>query len=198
MINRIWNALIIIGILISIFTGKFSEMGSVILNSTNEAFEIFFNVALVILFWGGVFNIAIESGLIKNLTNHLRKPLKKLFPELAEDDPALEYICSNIIANFLGLGSAATPLGLKAFEELQKRNSHPDRPTRSMITFILINVSSLTIFPTTILGIRSMYKGTNDISLIILMIIGTIFSASMAIILDRIFYLIDKRKKKNL
>ncbi len=198
MINRIWNALIIIGIIISIFTGKFSEMGNIILNSTNEAFEIFFNVALVILFWGGIFNIAIESGLLKNLTKHLQKPLKKLFPDLKEDDIALEYICSNMIANFLGLGSAATPLGLKAFEELQKINPHPNRPTRSMVTFILINVSSLTLFPTTILGIRTMYKGANDMSLISLMIIGTIFSSTMAIILDRIFYYIDKRKKKNI
>ncbi len=198
MINRIWNALIIIGIIISIFTGKINDMGNIILNSTNDAFEIFFNVALVILFWGGVFNIAIESGLLKNLTKVLSKPLRKLFPELKETDKALEYICSNIIANLLGLGSAATPLGLKAFSELQQLNPHPDKPTRSMITFILINVSSLTLFPTTIMGIRTLYKGENDLSLLSLMIVGTIFSATLAIILDRIFYAIDKRKKKNI
>lgn len=196
MINRIWNALIIVGILISIVTGRFKDMGNVILNSSSEALKIFTNVALVILFWGGIFNIAIESGMIKNLTKRVSKPLKKLFPELKEDDSALEYICSNIIANLLGLGSAATPLGLKAFEELQKLNPHKDRPSRSMVTFILINVSSLTLFPTTILGIRTLYKGNNDISFITLMIIGTIFSSMLAIILDRIFYYIDKRKKK--
>lgn len=196
MINYVWNALLIVGIIISIFTGKINDMGNIIMNSTNEAFEIFFNVSLIILFWGGVFNIAIESGLIKNLTKIFKKPLLKLYPELKEDDLALEYICSNIIANLLGLGSAATPLGLKAFEELQKLNPNKSSPSRSMITFIIMNVSSLTIFPTTILGIRSMYKGNNSISLISLMILCTIISSTMAIILDRIFYYINKRKHK--
>lgn len=196
MINYIWNALLIVGIIISIFTGKINDMGEIILGSANDAFDVFFKCALVILFWGGIFNIAIESGLIKNLTKFCKKPLLKLFPELKEDDIALEYICSNIIANLLGLGSASTPLGLRAFEELQKLNTNKDKPSRSMITFIIINVSSLTLFPTTILSLRAMYKGTNDLSLLSLMIIGTICSSMMAIILDRIFYLIDKKRKK--
>lgn len=195
MINYIWNALLIVGIIISVFTGKIKDMGNIILNSSNEAFEIFFNVALVILFWGGIFNIAIESGLIKNLTAVFKKPLLKLFPELKEDDVALEYISSNILANLLGLGSASTPLGLRAFEELQKLNPNKDRPSRSMVTFILMNVSSLTLFPTTIISIRTLYDGTNDISLISLMLICTIFSSCMAIILDRVFYIIKNRKK---
>lgn len=195
MINYVWNALLIAGIIISIFTGKINDMGNIIINSSNDAFKIFFNVALVILFWGGIFNIAIESGLIKNLTKAFKKPLLKLFPELNEDDIALEYICSNILANLLGLGSAATPLGLKAINELQKINPNKGSPSRSMTTFILLNVSSLTLFPTTIISIRTLYKGTTDIPLITLMLIGTIFSSIMAIILDRIFYYINKRKK---
>lgn len=196
MINYVWNVLLIVGIIISFFTGKINEMGEILLNSANDAFDIFFNVALVILFWGGIFNIAIESGLIRNLTKVFKKPLLKLFPELKEDDIALEYISSNIIANLLGLGSAATPLGLKAFEELQKLNKNKDKPSRSMITFIIINVSSLTLFPTTILSLRSMYGGNNDISLISLMLIGTICSSFMAIILDRIFYIISQKRGK--
>lgn len=195
MINYIWNALLLIGIVISVFTGKISDMGNIIINSSNDAFNIFFNVSLIILFWGGIFNIAIESGLIKNLTKAFKKPLLKLFPELNEDDIALEYICSNILANLLGLGSAATPLGLKAINELNKLNTNKSVPSRSMTTFILLNVSSLTLFPTTIISIRTLYKGTNDISLISLMLIGTIFSSVMAIILDRIFYFLSKRKK---
>ena len=196
MINRIWNVLLIVGIIVSIFTGNIDSMGKIIMNSANEAFQIFFNVALVILFWCGIFNIAIESGLIKNLTRIFKKPLLKLYPELSIDDIALEYIASNIIANLLGLGSAATPLGLKAFSELQKKNENKDKPSRSMITFILMNVSSLTLFPTTILGIRAMYHGTNEPSLLVLMIIGTTVSATMAIILDRLFYMIEKRRAR--
>lgn len=196
MINKIWNALIVVGIIISVFTGKINELGNVIISSATDAFDIFLNVGILILFWGGIFNIAIESGMIKNLVKVFKKPLKFIFPELPSDSLALEYVSSNIIANLLGLGSAATPLGLKAFEEMQKLNNDKKNPSRSMLTFIILNISSLTIFPTTIIGIRTLYKGETDNFLVIMMIGFTIFSTIIAFLLDRLFYHIDKGKKK--
>lgn len=196
MINKIWNALIVVGIIISVFTGKINELGNVIISSATDAFDIFLNVGVLILFWGGIFNIAIESGMIKNLIKVFKKPLKFIFPELPSDSLALEYVSSNIIANLLGLGSAATPLGLKAFEEMQKLNNDKKNPSRSMLTFIILNISSLTIFPTTIIGIRTLYKGETNNFLVIMMISFTIFSTIIAFLLDRLFYHIDKGKKK--
>lgn len=196
MINKIWNALIVVGIIISVFTGKINELGNVIISSATNAFDIFLNVGILILFWGGIFNIAIESGMIKNLIKVFKKPLKFIFPELPSDSLALEYVSSNIIANLLGLGSAATPLGLKAFEEMQKLNNDKKNPSRSMLTFIILNISSLTIFPTTIIGIRTLYKGETNNFLVIMMISFTIFSTIIAFLLDRLFYHIDKGKKK--
>lgn len=194
MINKIWNALIVVGILISLFTGKINQMGDIIINSSKDAFSIFFNMAILILFWGGIFNIAVDSGMIKTLIKYFKKPLKFIFPELPSDSIALEYVSSNIIANILGLGSAATPLGLKAFEEMQKLNENKKSPSRSMLTFIILNISSLTIFPTTIIGIRTLYNGSTDTSLIFLMIITTLFSTVIAFLLDRLFYYLEKRK----
>ena len=186
-----------VGIVISIFTGKINNLGNVIISSSTEAFDIFLNVGILILFWGGVFNIAIESGMIKNLVKVFKKPLKFIFPELPSDSLALEYVSSNIIANLLGLGSAATPLGLKAFEEMQKLNNNQKTPSRSMLTFIILNVSSLTLFPTTIIGIRTLYKGNTDNFLVMLMILFTILSTMIAFLLDRLFYYLDKGKKKS-
>lgn len=194
MINRIWIVLIIIGIIISFFTNEVNRLGDVILKSSNDALMIFIKVGLMITFWNGIFRIAYESGLINRLSKTFKKPLKWLFPDLS-NDKALEYIAGNIIANLLGLGSASTPLGLKAFEEMQKENIAPDTASRSMITFILINVTSLTLFPTAIISFRSLYQAKSNLDIIILMIILTISATLIALILDRIFFYFEQRKK---
>lgn len=171
--NKVWTALLVIGIVVSFLTGSIDKLGTVIVESATDAFNIFLKVALLILFWNGVFNIAIQSGLIKNITKLLKKPLSFLFPDVDKDSVCMEYICSNMVANMLGLGSAATPLGLKAFEMLQNENKK-DHPSRAMMTFVLLNISTLTLFPTTIISLRAMYKGTTEFSFIVLMILVTL------------------------
>ncbi len=193
--NKIWNALLIIGICVSIFTGSFNNLGTVIINSATDAFSIFFKMALLLCFWNGIFNVAIKSGLIKNVTALLKKPLKWLFPEVDANSLCMEYICSNVVANMLGLGAAATPLGLKAFALLQEANPHPEKPTRSMITFVLLNISTLTFFPTTIISLRVLAKGTTNFSLILSMILLTFFATCFTIILDRLIYFFQRKKK---
>ena len=100
-----------------------------------------------------------------------------------------------MVANMLGLGSAATPLGLKAFELLQNENKKEYR-SRAMMTFVLLNISTLTIFPTTIISLRAMYKGTTEFSFIVVMVLVTLFATIFTIILDRIVYLIKAKKEK--
>ena len=194
--NKVWSSLIIVGIVFTIFFGDLNNLGDVIVSSTTDAFNIFFKLALLILFWNGIFKIAIDSGLIKNVTKILVKPLSYIFPEVDKKSICMEYICSNIIANILGLGAAATPLGLKAFEELQKLNKNKEIPSRSMSTFVLLNVSSLTFFPTTIISLRSLSGGSTDGSLICLMILTTCFATMFVIVLDRIIYLVKRRGQR--
>ena len=192
--NKVWTALLVIGIVVSFLTGSIDKLGTVIVESATDAFNIFLKVALLILFWNGVFNIAIQSGLIKNITKLLKKPLSFLFPDVDKDSVCMEYICSNMVANMLGLGSAATPLGLKAFEMLQNENKKD--PSRAMMTFVLLNISTLTLFPTTIISLRAMYKGTTEFSFIVLMILVTLFATIFTILLDRIVYVIQSKKEK--
>ncbi len=193
--NKIWSILVLIGIFISILTGSTEELGSIIINSATDAFQIFLKLALLILFWNGIFQIAIASGLIKNITRLLKKPLAFLFPSIDKDSLCMEYICSNLVANMLGLGAAATPLGLKAFQLLQEENNK-ETPSPAMITFVLLNISTLTFFPTTIISLRSMYQGKTSISLIFLMILVTSIATIFTLTLDRILYFITLRKKK--
>lgn len=191
--NKIWNFLIVIGIVVSFLTGSVDKIGDVIINSSKSAFEVYLKLALLIMFWNGIFNIAIESGMIKNLTRVLKRPLSRLFDDVDPNSPCMEYICANVIANMLGLGSAATPLGIKAFEALQKINNK-DTPSRSMVKFVLLNISTLTFFPTTIVSLRAMSGGKNDISLICLMIIVTLCATIITLILEKIFAKIYQKK----
>ena len=120
MLNIIWVVLILSGILYSIFTGNTNQIGEIILNSSLDAFNLFFKVALLLIFWNGMFQIAINSGMIKRVSKILKPILVKLFPEIPYESEIFEYISAAIIANVLGLAAAATPLGLKAIEEMQK------------------------------------------------------------------------------
>ena len=185
--NKIWCILIISGIIVSIFTGNINNLGNIMIDSSMKGFNIFFQTAILILFWGGLFQIAIDSGMVKRFSKILKKPLKKIYPELDMDSYAYELICCNMVANILGLGAAATPMGLQAFKEMAKDTKN-QVPTRSMLTFIAINCSSLTLIPTTIISLRKLNNGITSINLILIMILATSFSTFTAFILDKIFF----------
>lgn len=187
--NKIWPRLIIFSLIIAIATGNIENIGNIILNSSTKAFELFIKIGVLLLFWSGIFQVAIDSGIINRFSKLMIKPLRKLFPELSKDSKAFEYISANMLANILGLGSAATPLGLKAMKAI--KDEVGPKCSRSMITLVAINCSSLTLLPTTIISLRSVYNGSTNVSIIFLMMIATMISTIIAIILDRIFYLFE-------
>ena len=147
--------------------------------------------------WLGIMSIAKDSGLIDIFAKKLNKVLKILFPEIPENHEALTYISSNIIMNMLGVGNAATPFGLKAMKEMQKLNNNKDVASRSMITFLVINTSSVTIIPTTIISFRILNNSINPTGVVPLCIITTIISCIFGIVLDRLFYLLTRKKYAN-
>lgn len=197
MINYIWTFFIIIGIIYGILSGNTKIINDSLLNSGTKAIEMIFKLIPLMCLWLGIMNIASESGLIKILSKKLSKVLKILFPEIPENHEALTYISSNIILNMLGVGNAATPFGLKAMKEMQKLNNKKDTATRSMITFLVINTSSVTIIPTTIISFRILNNSVNPTSIVLLCIITTFTSSLIGILLDRLFYLITRRKYAN-
>lgn len=194
MMNKIWIILIFLGLLISMFTGNFTDMGNLILNSNEKAFSVFLNLSLTMIFWNGIFEIAVKSELIHYVTIILKKPLCLIFPSLKKEDVALELIAGNLIANFLGLGSAATPLGIKTMEELNRINMRKEVASRAMITFVLLNASAPTLFPTTIFGLRALRGAETTPNLFILMIILSFASCLIGIILEKMFYYFSKDK----
>lgn len=191
----LWVVLFFLGIIISLFTGNIKNMSSIILNSTNEALKTFISMSLLIMFWNGIFNIANDSGLISRLAKLLKKPVSKLFPNLDKNSKEMEYVCANLVANILGIGVAATSLGLKAVELIDgniKLNNYQKRA--SVNTFITINVCTLSMFPLNIISIRNSFGGVADCALVIAMIICSTFAFVVGILLDIFMRLVTKCK----
>lgn len=197
MINYIWGIFIIIGIFYGLITGNIESINNTLINSGTNAIEMIFKLIPLMCLWLGLMNIAKDSGLIDKLAKKLNKILKILFPEIPDDHEALTYISSNIILNMLGVGNAATPFGLKAMKALQNLNKNKDVASRSMITFLVINTSSVTLIPTTIISFRILNNSINPTGIVPLCIITTIISCIFGILLDRLFYLLTRNKYAN-
>ncbi len=193
MVNYIWALLIIVGIVYSLLSGNISVINESILTNASEALDLILNLLPIIVLWTGILKIAEVSGLLDKFAKMLMPLLHKLFPDVPKENKALGYISSNIAANMMGLGSAATPAGLKAMNELQKINPQKDTASSAMITFLILNTAGVTLIPTTILALRVAYKSASPGEIIVPAIIATACSSIAGLTLD---YIIRKRGKK--
>lgn len=192
MINYIWYFLILIGITYSFFTGNSEMINNKIIEASSEGIKLVLDMLPILVLWMGIMNICEKSGLLNKFAKVLKPLLKKLFPSVKNDE-ALGYIASNIAANAIGLGSAATPFGLKAMQELQKENDKKDTATDAMITFLVLNTSGVTIIPTTVIALRQAVKSINPTATIVTGLIATFIASFCGLLLD---YYFRRRKRK--
>ena len=188
MVNKIWFTFIILGIVFCLFNNNVDVLNKEILDSSKTALDMTIKIFPVMALWLGISKIAEVSGLLKKLSIKLSSVLKYIFPEIPKGHPSLSYISSNIIANMFGLGNAATPFGLKAMHSLQELNDNKDTASRSMITFLVLNTSGVTLIPTTIISLRMMYSSINPTSIVFPCIIITLISTISGLIMDRFLY----------
>ncbi len=188
MINYIWVALSLIGIGFAMFNGTIDEVNKAVFQGAQEAVTLCIGFISVLVFWLGIMRIAQNAGLLDRLSQIFRPIVKRIFPEVPENHPAMGYILSNIMANMFGLGNAATPLGIKAMEQLKILNGNKDSASRSMVTFLVINTSSVTIIPTTVLAIRMNYESASPTEIVLPTLIASILATTGAILLDRYYY----------
>lgn len=186
MVNKIWAFFIISGVALFLIKGDVELLNKEILTSSTDALDMILKIFPVMALWLGIMNIAKRSGLLDKLSNKMKPILKLLFPEIPENHESLGYISSNIIANMAGLGNAATPFGLKAMKSLQELNKKKDTATNSMVTFLVINTSGVTIIPTTIISLRMMYDSISPTSIVLPCILSTFLSLIGGIIIDKI------------
>ena len=184
MVSIIWASLIIIGIIYSLITGNTSLVNNEVLSSSALALEMFFSFFPVIVLWMGLMKIAENSGLLEKISYKFSSLLSHLFPTIPVGHPALGYIASNIIVNMMGLGSAATPFGLKAMEKLQELNSDKQVASDAMITFLVLNTSGVTLVPTGIIALRAMYGSADPSEIISTALMATVCSSIAGLTLD--------------
>ena len=195
MLNILWPVFIIISIFFSILIGKTNELNSSIFDSAESAVKMTITFFGTICLWNGIIKILEETSIMNKLKKIIKPFMKVLFPEIKSKDKAYDFISLNIIANVLGLGNAATPLGLKAINELKKENNQKEELSNSMIMLIVLNTASIQLIPTTIIAIRASLNSINPCNIILPVWIATIFAAIAGIISTKIFIKLNSRRK---
>ena len=186
MLNKIWPAFIILSFLYAIFNGNIEEFNNSIFTSCAQTVDLILKLFGTMCLWNGLIKIVQETSLMKKLTKFISPLMKFLFPTMKKEDKEYKEITINIIANLLGIGNAATPLGLKAMQTMQEKNPQKDRITDSMAMFIVLNTASIQLIPSTVIAVRASLGSVNPSQIIVPVWIATIAADVAGIIASKI------------
>ncbi len=186
MLNYIWFGMMAIAVAAGIYNGKIDDVTEAAIDMAEVSVNIAIGLIGIMALWLGIMKIAEESGLIRIIAKGLRPLTIRLFPDVPEDHPAIGSIVLNMSANMLGLGNAATPLGLKAMEELQELNEQKDTATNSMVMFLAINTSSVQlILPATVVALMGATASDIFITTILATLLSTIAAITAVKVLEK-------------
>lgn len=187
MMNYVWAGMIILAYLFAVFSGNVEGVTQGALDGAKNAVEMVLGLLGMMCFWTGLLEIAKRSGLTEKLARLARPLTRLLFPELRQDGTAVSAIVMNMIANFLGLSNAATPLGLKAMEELDRLNGGSSRASGAMCMFVVINTASINLIPTTLITLRSAAGSSDPFGIIVPVWICSVLSVAVGVTAVKIF-----------
>lgn len=193
MLNFLWAGMILLGVAYGAAAGRIEDVSNGFIEGGGEAVSLCITMLGIVSLWTGVMEIARKSGLIAGFKKKISTLIKWLFPDVPPDHPASEYIAINLIANFCGLGWAATPAGLKAMEALaalqdERAGHHVTKASDAMCAFLIINISSIQLIPVNIIAYRAEYGSVNPAAIIIPGIIATTISTLAGVIFCKIRY----------
>ena len=196
MLNDLWAAMLILGIVYGTLQGRLPELTEAALTSAGEAVNLCVTMAGIMALWVGVMEIAQKSGIIGRVSRVIGPFLDFMFPRLPREHPAREYITTNVIANIFGLGWAATPAGLKAMEALsdleeeRRKTGQQARKKRTasneMCTFLVLNIASLQLIPVNIIAYRSQYGSVNPAAILAPSLVATLISAVVEVVICKL------------
>ena len=182
MLNIIWLSMMCLSVIVSLIQGHLNEVVQAVTSSAKVGFELALGLSGIMALWLGIMNIASDSGLINHLARALQPIMKRLFPDIPVDHPAMGAMILNLSANMLGLNNAATPFGLAAMKELQRLNTHVHEASNAMCTFLAINTSSVQLIPATAIAFLAANGSTNPTCIIASSLIATSISTIVAIV----------------
>ncbi|HJN38395.1 MAG TPA: nucleoside recognition domain-containing protein [Gammaproteobacteria bacterium] len=187
MLNYIWLGMILLSIVFGMINGKIDAVVTSVTEEAKHAFEMALLLGGILSFWLGIMRIAEHSGLIERIALTLRPILKRLFPDVPEDHPAMGAIVMNIAANMLGLANAATPFGLKAMEALDDLNIYKGQASNAMCMLLAINTSSVQLIPASAIGFLAAANGVHPTNIILTSLFATTLSTIAAITACKVF-----------
>ena len=185
MLNKIWPAFLIISFIYAILNGNIEEFNNSIFTSCAQTVDLILKLFGTMCLWNGLMKIVQETSLMKKLTKIISPLMKILSPKMKKEDKEYKEITINIIANLLGIGNAATPLGLKAMQTMQEKNPQKDRITDSMAMFIVLNTASIQLIPSTVIAVRASLGSVNPSQIIVPVWIATIAADVAGIIASK-------------
>lgn len=186
MLNWIWMALVVVAVIVGAVTGRLAEVTAAAFEGARSAVEISIGLIGVMALWLGVMRIGEEAGLVRGLARLIRPLARWLFPDVPADHPAIGAMLLNIAASWLGLGNAATPLGLKAMEELQTLNSEKETATDAMVTFLAINTACITLVPATIIAVRVTLGSADPVEIVFPTLVASCCATLVAVTAARL------------
>jgi Uncharacterized membrane protein, required for spore maturation in B.subtilis. len=187
VISVIWLGMIVISIMVGAATGRLDAVNRAVFEGAKTGVSIAIGLIGILAFWLGMMKIAEQAGILRALSRLLAPLVRRLFPDVPPNHPAMGYILSNMTANLFGLGNAATPMGIKAMEELQKLNPDPKTATPAMCTLLALNTASLTLIPTTVIALRAQMGSGNPVEIVGTTLVATAIGTATAIVFDRWF-----------
>jgi spore maturation protein A len=191
--NYIWSAMIILSLIVAAINGRLDETVNAAFSGAQSSVETILSFAGVMCFWTGILKIAEKSGISEKIKKLLSPVIKFLFPNT--DDEAKKYISMNMTANILGMGNAATPMGIKAMSALDKYNTNPLYPSDDMCMFVILNTTSFQLVPTTIIALRTAANSANPLSVIVPIWLTSAVSIIAAVSAVKIMCGLKRRKK---
>lgn len=186
--------MLMLGIIVGFFTGRINEVTKAIIDSSNGAITLAMGLLGILCFWTGLMEILSRAGLIEKIGKLIKPITRFLFPKVSENHPSMAYIVMNMVANFLGLGNAATPLGLKAMQELHKLNNKKDSASDEMCMFLVVNTCSIQLIPATIIALRSAAGSKDPTGVIVGIWIVSLCSACIGIFMAKLLSKTQKNK----
>ena len=196
MINYIWCGMIIIGIIVGTLTGNIEAVSTAAIEWAETAVELSLGLIGVMALWLGLMKIAEEARIVRGMGLLMKPIMVRLFPEVPADHPAMGSIVANMAANFFGLGNAATPLGIKAMQELQDLNENKEEASNAMVMFLAINTSSVTLISSSTIAYRSAAGAANPADIIAPTIVATVVSTTVAIVACKLLEKLPKYKRE--
>lgn len=186
MLNYIWGAILLISIICGVFTGKTAQLSQGALNGAQEAIELLLTMCGMMCLWSGLMAIAERGGITALLAKIFSPVLGRLFPQYKEDEKACSAICSNVTANLLGLGNAATPLGIEAMRRMQLKNPEQERANDSMVMFVVLNTASIQLIPTTIAVLRQSHGAGAPFDILPCVWVSSVFALAVGITMAKL------------